>query len=366
MSLEDKASAERSKIMDINEDALLSNMSPEELEKLNFELMEMDPDNNCLPAGLRQPNQTNKEATGTYDPESLKNFLIEEAKNVEDVEDLVPFESGVKRGKIYKPKNANGGSGAPGDDGYGGGDITLDKEIQDALANATDLELTDLAAVLGLHKMIDNEQYYNAQAAGDQIVSTISFRQATKCKLPVCPPEEMGEIKPNDTDPLEMLDLVKRNEASVDEVNLNNIQSVSVPTLQDYGAALATNTNLKRLSLAGTRSTDAIAKSLAEGLRSNKTLEELNLETNYISSRGVAEILTALNESENTSLKELKVDNQKKDFGSGGEELVSNLLDANRTICKFSYQFKFPGPRHRAIAATTRNADVDRQNRRKK
>ena len=133
-----------------------------------------------------------------------------------------------------------------------------------------------------------------------------------------------------------------------------------------HGEALATNSNLKRLSLAGTRSTDAIAKSLADGLRDNKSLEELNLETNYISSRGVAELLTALNESENTSLRELKVDNQKKDFGSGGEDLIAGLLDENRTITKFSYQFKFPGPRHKAVAATTRNADVDRQRRRKK
>lgn len=358
--LDSKASAERDKIMNINEDQLLNGMTEEELNRLNFELMEMDPDNAMLPAGLRQPNHTQKEATGDYNPDNLKEYLIEEANAAEEVEDLVPFESGVKRGKIYVPKKTNQ------DDGYGGGEIKLDKEIQDALANATDLELTDLAAVLGLHKMIDNEQFYNAQAAGDKIVSTISFNQATKCKIPVCSPEEMGEIKPNDTDPLEMLDLIKRNDPSVDEVNLNNIQNISVPTLQEYGAALSSNSNLKRLSLVSTRSTDAIARSIAEGLRSNNSLEELNLETNYISSRGVAEIIAALNESGNTSLRELKIDNQKKDFGSGGEDLVAGLLDVNKAICKFSYQFKFPGPRHKAIAATTRNGDVDRQKRKKK
>jgi tropomodulin len=312
-----------------------------------------------LPAGLRQPDHTKKEPTGGYNPDALKKFLVEQAEAEEDVEDLVPYESGVKRGKAYVAKEVKA------DDGFGGGDIALDPEIQEALANATDLELTDLAAVLGLHKMLDNEQYYNSLATSE-MVSTISFNQATKCKLPVCPPEEMQKIEENPTDPLEMLDLLKRNDPGTDEVNLNNILNISVSTLQSYGEILASNKNLKRLSLAGTRSTDAIAMSLADGLRSNNSLEELNLETNYLSAKGICEILTALNESGNTSLTDLKVANQKKNFGSGGEEKIASILEDNSSICKFSYQFVYPGPRHKAIAATTRNSDVIRQKRMKK
>lgn len=154
--LDVKAEKEREKIMSIDEDILLQQMSAEELEKLNYELMEMDPDNCMLPAGLRQPDQTKKAPTGEYNPESLKQYLVEQAQNEEDVEDLVPFEAGVKRGKVYVPKQVQK------DDGFGGADVDLDPEIQDALNNATDLELTDLAAVLGLHKMLDNEQYYNS------------------------------------------------------------------------------------------------------------------------------------------------------------------------------------------------------------
>lgn len=349
--LDVKAEKEREKIMSIDEDILLQQMSAEELEKLNYELMEMDPDNCMLPAGLRQPDQTKKAPTGEYNPESLKQYLVEQAQNEEDVEDLVPFEAGVKRGKVYVPKQVQK------DDGFGGADVDLDPEIQDALNNATDLELTDLAAVLGLHKMLDNEQYYNSLASSDKIVSTISFNQATKCKLPVCSPEEMNEIEENKTDPDEMLELLERNDPSVEEVNLNNLSNIPVPTLQKYGQVLASNTHLKRLSLAGTRSTDAIATSLANGLRDNKSLEELNLETNYLSSKGVCEILTALNESGNDALIELKVDNQKKNFGTGGEERVASILENNQYICKFSYQFVYPGPRHKAIAATTRNSD---------
>lgn len=112
----------------------------------------------------------------------------------------------------------------------------------------------------------------------------------------------MNEIEENKTDPDEMLELLERNDPSVEEVNLNNLSNIPVPTLQKYGQVLASNTHLKRLSLAGTRSTDAIATSLANGLRDNKSLEELNLETNYLSSKGVCEILTALNESGNDAL----------------------------------------------------------------
>ena len=354
--------AARQKVLEIDEDAILGGMTEEELERLNYELMELDPDNNALPAGQRQPDQTKKAPTGDYNPDALRQFLIEQAQNTEDVDELVPFEAGKKRGKAYVAKNQ-----VVQEDGFGGGEISLDKEIQDALANASELELTDLAAVLGLYKMIDNEQFYNAQANPDKITSTISFNQATKCKLPVMAPEELAQMEANSTDPYEMLGLVKANDASVDEVNLNNIGDISNETLQDYGTALATNSNLKKLSLVGTKMTDTALEAFAESLKSNKTLEELNLETNYLTANGVASLISALNENPDSALRDIKVDNQKQNFGTGGEEKVACQLQENKTICKFSYQFRNPGARHRAVAATTRNTDtLVRKNRVKK
>ncbi len=73
-----------------------------------------------------------------------------------------------------------------------------------------------------------------------------------------------------------------------------------------YASAMANNSNVVELSLVGTRSSDSIALELAESLKSNKTLQKLNLETNYLSAKGVKAIIAALNESGNTALVELK------------------------------------------------------------
>merc|ERR1712076_29771 len=195
----------------------------------------MDPDNTMLPVGFRQRDQTAKEPTGELSSDKLMNFLEEEGAAVPDKEEEVAYEAGTKRGKVFKiPEKI------VSDNPYANessGKVELEPEVEKALADATDLELTDLAAVLGLHKMLNNEQYYNSLASSE-MVSTISFNQATKCKLPVCPPEEMQKIEENPTDPHEMLDLLNRNDPSVDEVNLNNIPNISVSTLQSYGEVL--------------------------------------------------------------------------------------------------------------------------------
>jgi len=278
--------------------------------------------------------------------------LKAEAEAHEDVEELVPYEAGKKRGKVYVNKN-----GANGSDGFGGGAVKLDAEIEDALKNASEAELTDLAAILGLHQMMDNEQYYASLTCTDGIANTVGFSTATKCKLPVCEPEELASLGQNETNVEATLAKIRSNDASTSEVNLNNIRNIPISQLKEYAQAIGNNSSVTELSLVGTRSSDSIAFELAESLKSNKTLQKLNLETNYLSAKGVKSILEALNESENMSLKELRVDNQKQPFGPGGEQEIANLLSLNKSLIKFSYGFKFPGPRDKAVGAITRNAD---------
>jgi len=342
---------DREKYLAVNEDEILRGMTEEEIEQLNFELAEMDPDNCMLPAGLRQPDHTKKAPTGTFNRESLLDHLKAEAEAHEDVEELVPYEAGKKRGKVYINKNTNGS------DGFGGGAVKLDAEIEDALKNASEAELTDLAAILGLHQMMDNEQYYASLTCTDGIANTVGFSTATKCKLPVCEPEELASLGQNETNVEATLAKIRSNDASTSEVNLNNIRNIPISQLKEYAQAMSNNSSVTELSLVGTRSSDSIAFELAESLKSNKTLQKLNLETNYLSAKGVKSILEALNESENMSLKELRVDNQKQPFGPGGEQEIANLLSLNKSLIKFSYGFKFPGPRDKAVGAITRNAD---------
>lgn len=360
-SLEDTQKAEFDKWMGINEDEILRGMTEEELANLNNELTEMDPDSSMLAAGLRQRDQTTKAPTGTLNRDALMTHLEDEAKAIDDKDDLVPFEQGKVRGKKYVPK-----SNVNLDDGFGGGAVKLEPEIEEALKHANDAELTDLAAILGLHTMMDNEQYYASLNATDgAIANTVGWRETTKCKLPVVSPEILAQEPKNETDVTSSLQQLQSNDSSLTSLNLNNIRNISIITLKDYAKALSTNTALKDFQLVSTRLNDAVGLEFAEALKTNKTLEKLNLETNYMSVKGVSAILEALNESGNTSLTELKVDNQKGLFGPGGEQKIADLLGVNGSLIKFGYQFKFPGPRQKAVAKLTENADMVRQRRKK-
>lgn len=62
-------------------DSLLSTLSPEEMEELEKELDVADPDSS-VPVGLRQRNQTEKPATGTYDREAMLTFCEKETKKL--------------------------------------------------------------------------------------------------------------------------------------------------------------------------------------------------------------------------------------------------------------------------------------------
>ncbi|MEQ2244215.1 Tropomodulin-3 [Ilyodon furcidens] len=85
------------KYKDIDEDEILNKLSEEELKQLETVLEEVDPENALLPAGLRQKDQTNKTATGTFDREGLLKYLEKEAMEYKDRDDIVPF-TGEKKG----------------------------------------------------------------------------------------------------------------------------------------------------------------------------------------------------------------------------------------------------------------------------
>lgn len=144
---------ELEKYRDLDEDEILGALTEEELRTLENELDELDPDNALLPAGLRQKDQTTKAPTGPFKREELLDHLEKQAKEFKDREDLVPY-TGEKRGKIWVPKQK------PMDPVLES--VTLEPELEEALANASDAELCDIAAILGMHTLMSNQQYYQA------------------------------------------------------------------------------------------------------------------------------------------------------------------------------------------------------------
>merc|ERR1711970_499250 len=208
----------------------------------------MDPDNTMLPVGFRQRDQTAKDPTGELNRDTLMSYLEEEGAAIPDKEEEVPYEAGVKKGKVYKQKEKKQSDNPYEDDtGDGGapkGKVQLEPEVEQALANATDLELTDLAAVLGLHKMLNNEQLYEAQASGGEMVCTESWKDNTLCKMKC---DAIDESFVNDIDFEQAMNQVKSN--GIDELNLNNLE-ISTEQMLEVIDALKSNTSVKRFSIA--------------------------------------------------------------------------------------------------------------------
>uniref|UniRef100_A0A8C5X0W0 Tropomodulin 2 n=1 Tax=Malurus cyaneus samueli TaxID=2593467 RepID=A0A8C5X0W0_9PASS len=303
---------ELEKYKNINEDEILSKLSEDELKQLEHVLDDLDPENALLPAGFRQKDQTTKPATGPFDRERLLSYLEKQALEHKDREDFVPF-TGEKKGTVHphkspwKPRHRR--------------EVTLDPELEEALASASDTELYDLADVV----------------KGEKV-------------------KPIFEEPPNPTNVEASLQRIKANDPSLTEINLNNIKNIPIPTLKEFAKALETNTHVKTFSLAATRSNDPVAIAFADMLKVNKTLKSLNVESNFITGTGILALIDALKKNE--SLTEIKIDNQRQQLGTAVEMEIAKMLEENSRILKFGYQFTKQGPRTRVAAAITKNNDL--------
>ncbi|KAK0139559.1 Tropomodulin-1 [Merluccius polli] len=369
---------EMEKYRDVDEDELLKKLTEEELQRLEDELEELDPDNALLPAGMRQKDQTKKAPTGTFQRDDLLAHLEKSAHEHPDKEDLVPF-TGEKRGKAWVPKQRSDPILE---------NVTLEPELEEALANASDAELCDIAAILGMHTLMSNQQYYealtsstivNKQGLNSKLALVSGVTQfkpvrinryyqvrscINQCKLLLSGVIQCTKYKavpdeqPNATDVEETLQRLKRNDPDLLEVNLNNIRNIPVPTLKEYAAALKENGVVERLSIVGTRSNDPVAFALADMLKVNTTLKSLNVESNFITGTGVLSLIDAL--QYNTTLLELKIDNQSQPLGNQVEMDIASMLEKNRTLLRFGYHFTQQGPRLRGSNAMMTNNDLAR------
>ncbi|CAH2273950.1 tropomodulin-3 [Pelobates cultripes] len=330
------------KYRDIDEDELLGNLSEADLKQLENVLEELDPDNALLPAGFRQKDQTGKKETGPFDRESLLEYLEKDALSQKDRDDYVPF-TGEKKGKVFVPKQK------PMD--FRTEDkIALDPELEEALTSATDTELCDLAAILGMPNLIPNNGTSNGY-------DSQGFPNVVKAE----PMRPVFDEPPNPTNVEETLKRIRNNDPRLVEVNLNNIKNIPIPTLKEFAKALESNTHVKSFSVAATRSNDPVAAAFADMLKVNRTLKSLNIESNFVTGVGILALVEALRDNE--TLQEIKIDNQRQQLGTAAEMEIARLLEENTSILKFGYQFTQQGPRARAGNAITKNNDLVRKRR---
>ncbi|XP_006831705.1 PREDICTED: tropomodulin-2 [Chrysochloris asiatica] len=301
---------ELEKYKNIDEDELLGKLSEEELKQLENVLDDLDPESALLPAGFRQKDQTQKAATGPFDREHLLMYLEKEALEQKDREDFVPF-TGEKKGRVFIPKEKPVET-------LKEEKVTLDPELEEALASASDTELYDLAAVLGVHNLLNNPKF-------DEETSTKSGKGPVRNVVKGEKVKPVFEEPPNPTNVEASLQQMKTNDPSLQEVNLNNI------------------------------------KAFADMLKVNKTLKSFNIESNFITGTGILALVEALRE--NDTLTEIKIDNQRQQLGTAVEMEIAQMLEENSRILKFGYQFTKQGPRTRVAAAITKNNDLVRKKR---
>ncbi|XP_048337699.1 tropomodulin-2 [Sphaerodactylus townsendi] len=337
---------ELEKYKNINEDEILSKLSEDELKQLESVLDDLDPENALLPAGFRQKDQTNKSATGPFDRERLLSYLEKQALEHQDREDFVPF-TGEKKGKVFVPKERPIETRTEEK-------VTLDPELEEALASASDTELYDLAAVLGVHNLVNNPKFDEGTTSKDGKAIVKNVVKGEKVK-------PVFEEPPNPTNVEASLQRIKANDPTLLEVNLNNIKNIPIPTLKEFARALETNSHVKKFSLAATRSNDPVAIAFADALKVNKTLKSLNIESNFITGTGILALIEAL--KVNATLTEIKIDNQRQQLGTAVEMEMAQMVEENSQILKFGYQFTKQGPRTRVAAAITKNNDLVRKKR---
>ncbi|XP_009703061.1 PREDICTED: tropomodulin-4-like [Cariama cristata] len=167
--------------------------------------------------------------------------------------------------------------------------------------------------------------------------------RAHTCAPGVVKPDKYKPVPdepPNPTNVEETLRQIQANDGALEDVNLNNIKDIPISTLKAICEAMKTNTHVKKLSLVATRSNDPVASAVAEMLMENKTLQSLNIESNFITSVGMMSVIKAM--YHNTTLSELRVDNQCQRLGD-------------------TVEMEMASPRARAAIAITKNNELRRK-----
>ncbi|XP_018015651.1 tropomodulin isoform X2 [Hyalella azteca] len=335
---------------EVDVDALLEQLSPEELELLAGDV---DPDDSLVPPSERCGYKCEKESTGPLDRKQLIDHINEQAINEPDRPELVPYVPGTVRGKKWVPPPPPV-SEDPDDPTIDQVEVDLDEEFNSVLEIATEDEIVDLAAILGFHSMMNQDQYHASLLNKGRPVGVGwgGITKATKFKpLPAEPP--------NDTDPEESIKRLKSDDAKFKELNLNNIRKMTDEQLGRLFGALGSNSHLETLSMANTGLSDRHLDALTSALAQNNTLRTLNLETNNITPPGVVRVMEALNKMH--SVEEVRLANQQQGvLGNKIEMQLTNLIEENNTLLRVGIHFEFNDARNRVSRQLQKNLDTFR------
>ncbi|KAH8384212.1 hypothetical protein KR200_002706 [Drosophila serrata] len=349
---------------DVDVESLLAQLSPEEITIL---AKEVDPDDNFLPPDQRCGYECTKEATGPLNRKQLIEHINKQAIETPDEPEFEPFVQGKVRGKKWVPPPRDARE-IEAEEQIA---IDMGEEYEHALNDATQEEIIDLAAILGFHSMMNQDQYHASLLNKGQPVGLgwDGITKSTQQKLfPMDPP--------NSTDVEESIKRVKDDDSKLIDLNLNNIkvpienykvcesflnvffvpQNISDEKLEQLFAALPQNEHLEVLSLTNVGLTDKTALLLAEAIEKSKTLRVLNVETNFISPPVIVKLVQALLKCH--TIEEFRASNQRSAvLGNKIEMEITDLVEKNSSLLRLGLHLEFNDARHRVAAHLQRNID---------
>lgn len=335
---------------EVDIDELVEKLTPGEIQKL---LEEFDPDDPHLPANERCAYKCDKAPTGPLNRRALLDFINEQAKKLPDKPELVPYVAGTIRGKKWiEPKKTTLMEEYGFEDDIEL-DIDLGEDAEAALAEASTHELVDLAAILGFHSLMNQEQYHASQTYkwADRCDPTVGWDGITKATpLKWYPPEE-----PNRTDPNDVITKLKANHRGTKKANLNNIRIKEEKFLELF-QALGENSCMEELTIANTTLSDYAASKLPQSLEDNIRLERLNIESNNVSPGTLAKIFEAANVQQ--QLTEIKAANQAAQYlGNKVEMAITSAVEKNKSLLRVGIHFEYGDCRNRVAVQLQKNLD---------
>uniref|UniRef100_G1NB10 Leiomodin-3 n=1 Tax=Meleagris gallopavo TaxID=9103 RepID=G1NB10_MELGA len=373
---------------DINEDEILANLSPEELKELQSEMEVMAPDPE-LPIGMIQRDQTEKPPTGSFDHRSLVDYLYWQKASRRMLEDervpvtLLPSEvtskksclsfrmtaeemgdSGGRRGpeadgkeRHYKNESVSHAVAQPEEMNRDGSNEEREEEEEEEEGEEEEDESeseTKETCVSENHHSDQTSKQAGTESGETTEKSDENEKKISKLNIPKKP-------SGNQTNLEDSLEKVRKNNPEMKELNLNNIENIPKEMLIDFVNAMKKNKNIKTFSLANVGADDSVAFALANMLRENRSITTLNIDSNFISGKGVVAIMRCLQYNE--VLTEFRFHNQRSMLGHQAEMEIARLLKANNTLLKMGYHFELPGPRMVVTNLLSRNLDKQRQKR---
>ncbi|NWR58082.1 LMOD3 protein, partial [Bucorvus abyssinicus] len=390
---------------DIDEDEILANLSPEELKELRSEMEVMAPDPE-VPIGMIQRDQTEKPPTGSFDHRSLVDYLYWQKASRRMLEDervpvtLLPSKRSAAEEMEGKVSGEAAGGRVPGAEEKerhyknehvsnsrtqfgeikkdGGNKESREEDDEKETSEEEDAEEEEEEkddVELETKETYTNENHHSDQMSkkpgteSGEITEKPNENEKKISKLNI--PKKLAldtsfmklTARPsgNQTNLEESLEKVRKNNPDMKELNLNNIENIPKEMLIDFVNAMKKNKNVKIFSLANVGADDNVAFALANMLRENRSITTLNIDSNFISGKGIVAIMRCLQYNETVT--ELRFHNQRSMLGHQAEMEIARLLKANATLLKMGYHFELPGPRMVVTNLLSRNLDKQRQKR---